>query len=247
MKPITLLAFLTLLISLPGVAEEVTVAVASNFVQPMKEIAAAFEQAREHQVRIVSGSSGKLFAQIQHGAPYQIFFSADESKPRALVEAGHAVSNSSFTYALGALALWSAQTGLVEGGETLKQGRFNKLAIANPKLAPYGVAAVQTLKNLHLWDSVRNKLVWGENIAQTFQFVSTGNAELGLVAVAQVKGAGGSAWRIPPDLYDPVRQDLVLLQAGARSVAAQEFLRFVRSEVAISIIEDHGYRALNNN
>lgn len=223
-------------------AEKIIVAVASNFVQPMEALVAVYEQANDHQVNIVSGSSGKLFAQIQHGAPFQLFFSADQSKPAALVEAGLAIADSRFTYACGMLVLWSTQRGLVENAEVLREGRFNKLAIANPRVAPYGEAAVEVLNKLGLWESVQNKLVQGESIAQTFQFVSTGNAELGLVAAAQVKGAGGSAWPVPPELYDPVRQDVVLLEAGASSPVAREFLQFVSSEQALSIIQDHGYR-----
>lgn len=234
--------FLVSLISLSASAEEIIVAVASNFVQPMNEIVEHFERATDHRVKVVTGSSGKLFAQIQHGAPFQLFFSADQDKPAALVKAGSALANSRFTYALGELALWSAQADLSLDAAALRKGCFNKLAIANSRLAPYGVAAVEVLKSLGLWDSVEDRLVRGESIAQTFQFVSTGNAELGFVALSQTIGGGGSRWRIPRDLHEPIRQDAVLLRAGAQSTAAREFLQFVRGETAASIMDSHGYR-----
>lgn len=245
MTPIRLLALcVASLLSLNTSAEEIIVAVASNFLHPMQDIVAHFEQTTDHRVKLVNGSSGKLFAHIQHGAPFHVFFSADQSKPTALVDAGLAPSESRFTYAVGALALWSAQSDFVQGAETLKEGRFNKLAIANPRLAPYGVAAMEVLENLGLREPLDNKLVQGENIGQTFQFVSTGNATLGFVALSQVFGRGGSAWRVPADLHEPIRQDAVLLPAGKKSMGALCFMQFVRGEHAISIMQSYGYRAV---
>ncbi|MEX1034190.1 MAG: molybdate ABC transporter substrate-binding protein [Cellvibrionaceae bacterium] len=239
------------LLSCNAVAEEILVAVAANFSAPMKELSSEFEKHTGHSVRLAFGSSGKLYAQIKNGAPFAVFLSADQATPAALVEEGLALSDSRFTYALGALALWSADTELNNlGPEMLRQGRFRKLAVANARLAPYGAAAEEVLKHLNLWFSVENKLVRGENIAQTFQFVSTGNAELGLVALSQVvyngKTIRGSAWLVPHDLYKPILQDAVLLRRAEQSSAARELLGFMRGEAARSIIEAHGYRLVRD-
>lgn len=231
----------------PTLAEELTVAVASNFTAAMKEIAAEFEKASGHRVKLAFGSSGKFYAQIKNGAPFQVFFSADTAKPTALERDGLAVPGSRFTYAEGSLALWSADPALVDDRTSvLKRGQFRKLALANPKLAPYGQAAVEVLRNLDLEETTRAKWVQGENIAQTYQFVATGNADLGFVALSQVVRGGrvkeGSAWIVPGDLYSAIRQDAVLLQRGAESDGAAEFLQFVRGEKARAIIESYGYR-----
>lgn len=234
--------------SLQAQAEQLTVAVASNFAAPMREIAAAFEGETGHRVRLAFGSSGKFYAQIRHGAPFEAFFSADRAKPEALEKAGVAVPGSRFTYAVGGLALWSGDGNLVRGGPgVLERGAFNKLALANPRLAPYGAAAVQVLRKLSLEEATRPRWVQGENIAQAYQFVASGNADLGFVALSQVSEDGridsGSAWEVPEDLHDPIRQDAVLLKRGADSAAARALLRFMRGERAAAIIESYGYRA----
>ncbi|WP_346840005.1 molybdate ABC transporter substrate-binding protein [Microbulbifer sp. SAOS-129_SWC] len=235
-------------VALQARAGEVTVAVASNFTAPMKEIAAAFERESGHRVKLVFGSSGKFYAQIRNGAPFQVFFSADRAKPRTLDADGLAVPGSRFTYAVGSLALWSPQAGRVRDGAALLQsGDFGKLALANPRLAPYGTAALEVLRSLHLQAATRSHWVQGENIAQTFQFVASGNADLGFVALSQIQHGGrierGSAWIVPASLYQPIRQDAVLLPAGADSAAARSLLRFVRGKHAAAIIESYGYRA----
>ena len=228
-------------------AAEVMVATASNFAAPMRHIAAEYEQQTGHKVKLAFGSSGKFFAQIKNGAPYQLFFSADQAKPAALEQAGMVVPDSRFTYALGALALWSATAGLVDRqGAVLKRNRFNKLAIANPRLAPYGAAAREVLQNLDVYDGLAAKLVRGENIAQTYQFVSTGNAELGFVALSQIVSPGrqqqGSTWIVPGHLFTPIRQDAVLLRRGKDNSAARQLLRYMRGERAREIIESYGYK-----
>ena len=235
-------------------AEQINIAVASNFMAAMKDIAAEFEKSSGHQVKLSFGSSGKFYAQIKHGAPFQAFFSADQVKPKALAKEGLAIPESRFTYAIGALALWSAKPGWVDDNAgRLKSGDFNKLALANPKLAPYGSAAVAVLNNLKLKEATQAKWVQGENIAQTYQFVSTGNAGMGFVALSQIIAKGhlekGSTWIVPAELYDPIRQDAVLLQRGKNSAATQALLRFVRSEKARGIIESYGYQtsATRNN
>jgi molybdate transport system substrate-binding protein len=240
------LLVLMLWVSIAG-AEEVNIAVASNFTAPMKEIVAEFEKSSGHQVRLSFGSSGKFFAQIKHGAPFMVFFSADQAKPQALEKEGLVVPSSRFTYAIGALALWSIQPGVVDSDATrLKNGNFNKLALANPKLAPYGAAALQVLDSLALREVTRSKWVKGENIAQTFQFVSTGNADIGFVGLSQIMNKGnikeGSTWIIPSDLYSPIQQDAVLLQRGESSPAARALLRFVRSDRGKEIIHSYGYK-----
>ncbi|WP_417321182.1 molybdate ABC transporter substrate-binding protein [Emcibacter sp.] len=239
-----------LLLTFPGSvvhASEVTVAVASNFSGPMKEIAAVFEQESGHKVKMSFGSSGKIYAQIRNGAPFDLFFSADQAKPEALEKDGLAVAGSRFTYAIGTLALWSSDGELVDDrGGVLKQGRFRKLAIANPKLAPYGVAAMEVINALGLSDNVAGMLVQGENISQTFQFVSTGNAEVGFVALSQIMQNGslrsGSIWIVPGELYHPIRQDMLLLNRGERSEAARGLLAFMRGDRARTIIESFGYK-----
>ncbi|MFC7049414.1 molybdate ABC transporter substrate-binding protein [Emcibacter nanhaiensis] len=228
-------------------AGEVTVAVASNFTGAMKEIAGAFEKQSGHRVKLSFGSSGKFYAQIRNGAPFEVFLSADQAKPAALDKDGLTVAGSRFSYAIGALALWSSDAKVVDnGGGILKRGTFRKIAIANPKLAPYGVAATQVLDALGLTDIVRGKLVMGENISQTFQFVGSGNAEIGFVALSQVmqgnKVKAGSAWIVPPELYQPIRQDAVLLKRGEANEAAGALLSFLRSEQAGRIITSFGYR-----
>lgn len=238
-------------------AEEVHVAVASNFLAPMKDIAAAFEKDSGHSAILSFGSSGKIYAQIRNGAPFQIFLSADQAKPKALEDAGLAVAGSRFTYALGALALLSSQVGSAkdgsakagfaeEGHARLKSGDFNKLAMANPKLAPYGNAAMEVLESLGLKQATKAKWVMGENITQTYQFVATGNAELGFVALSQIMDKGqvneASSWIIPDELYNPIRQDAILLKSASDNPGAKALLEYLRSEEARTIIRSYGYK-----
>lgn len=238
---------LTLLATLPpaAVAAEATVAVAANFTAPAQRIAADFERHSGHKINLSFGSTGKFYSQIVHGAPFDVLLAADAATPLRLLAEGRAVTGSRYTYALGRLALWSAQPGLVDGrGAVLRHGRFVRLAIANPKLAPYGAAAQLALQRLGLWETLAPKLVTGENIAQAYQFVATGNAELGFVALAQVRGGDssrGSLWRVPEHLYEPIRQDAVLLARAAGNDAARAFLAYLRSAAARAVIRDYGY------
>ena len=228
-----------------GHAGSLTVAVASNFREPMLRIATDFENRTGHRPTLIFGSSGKFFAQISHGAPFDCFLSADQTKPAALVTAGLAVADSQFTYAMGAIALWSANPNRVdEKGRVLTVGGYRKLAIANPELAPYGVAAMDVLHHLNLTGSVH--LVQGENIAQTYQFVSSGNADIGFVALSQIMEGGrlrsGSAWQVPAELYAPIRQDAVLLTLGKENPAAVSLLNYLKRESAIKIIHSFDYQ-----
>jgi len=242
-----LLFIFFLVVGVVSHAEQITVACASNFSGAMKEIVAVFEQQSGHQVNLVFGSSGRIYAQIKNGAPFDIFFSADQQKPMALATEGLIVSHSRFTYALGALVLWSSNPAVnVEQAEVVRQHNYTKLAIANPKLAPYGRAAVEALDSLGLSDASRNKWIQGENIAQTFQFVSTGNAEIGFVALSQVTVDGeiknGSGWIVPSSLYSPIKQDVVLLRKAEQSEAARALLDFVQGQQGQRIVEAFGYQ-----
>jgi len=222
------------------------VAVASNFTKPMTEIAEVFEKSTGHSAKLSFGSSGKFVAQIENGAPFDVFLSADEKNPLKLEQTGLAVSGSRFTYAIGTLVLWSAVPGLVDDqGQILGKGGFKHLALADPKLAPYGAAAVEVMQNMGVFDKLQPLFVQGENIAQTHQFISTGNAELGFVALSQVidngKIAGGSGWIIPDDRHAPIRQDAVLLKTGAANPVASALLKFLKSPEALAIIRKYGY------
>lgn len=233
--------------ALPAVAEKITIAVASNFTAAMADIVAQFEQGTGHVVEVSYGSSGKIYAQIINGAPFQIFLSADQAKPQALEKAGVTVPGTRFTYAIGTLTLWSTNPDLIdEKASVLRQGRFNKLALANPTLAPYGVAALEVLRQLKLEEVTRPKWVQGENIAQTFQFVATGNADIGFIALSQIMNHGeitrGSAWIVPDELHEPIRQDAVLLRRGGNSKAARDFLEFMRGETVAGIVASYGYK-----
>lgn len=238
---------LSLLVSVAQ-ADTVTVAVAANFTAPMKEIASQFEAGTSHTVRMSFASSGKFFAQIKNGAPFEVFLSADAAKPLALEKQGLAVAGSRFTYAQGALILWSPNAAYItkDGPALLKTAPFRHLAIANPKLAPYGLAATETLQHLGLLDKLTAKLVRGENIAQTYQFVESGNAELGFVALSQVMKAGklsrGSGWQVPTTLHSPIRQDAVLLKHGEHNAAAKALLDYLKSADAAKIIQAYGYQ-----
>ncbi|QFY89573.1 molybdate ABC transporter substrate-binding protein [Magnetovirga frankeli] len=227
-------------------AAEVRVAVAANFALPMQQIVAEFERSTGHRAGVSLGGTGKLFAQISHGAPFEVFLAADQRAPARLVAEGKALADSRFTYARGRLVLWSSQPDLLDAdASALQQGRFSRLAIANPRVAPYGAAALAVLEGLGLLEMVRPKLVQGENIAQTYQFVASGNAELGFVARSQVMRDGqlqaGSAWPVPERLHPPLRQDAVLLLRGKDNPAARALLAFLRSEAAGSIIQSFGY------
>lgn len=222
------------------------VAVASNFTKPMTEIAAAFEKATGHSANLSFGSSGKFVAQLENGAPFEVFLSADDKNPKKLEQDGFAVSGSQFTYSVGKLVLWSMSPGLVDDqGRVLSAGGFKHLALADPKLAPYGAAAAEVLQKLGLFDKLQPLFVQGENIAQTQQFISTGNAELGFVALSQVidngKIATGSGWIIPDNLHSPILQDAVLLKKGAENPAAVALLKFLKTPEAQAIIRQYGY------
>jgi molybdate transport system substrate-binding protein len=242
----TLLAVISIFISIPAMAAEVNVAVAANFTAPMKQIAAEFEKETGHKAVLSYGASGKFYAQIVNGAPFQLFLSADDEKPAQLEKDGLTVPGTRFTYAVGTLVLWSPKSGFVDAkGEVLRKGHFSKVAIASPKLAPYGAAAIEVLTKQGLLTMLTPKFVQGENISQTFQFVSTGNAELGFVALSQVmkdgKISSGSAWIVPGALHSPIRQDAVLLAAGKDNVAAKALLVYLRSDKAKKIIRSYGY------
>ncbi len=228
-------------------AEEVSVAVAANFTAPMKAIAAAFEEDTGHKAVLSFGSTGKFYAQIRHGAPFQVFLAADDKAPTKLEQEGLAVAGSRFTYAVGTLVLWSASEGFVDAdGEVLKNNRFKRFAIANPKLAPYGKAAAEVLTGMGLMDAVKPKFVFGENIAQTYQFASTGNADLGFVALSQVMKDGkitsGSAWIVPDTMHAPIRQDAVIVSNGEGNAAAEALMQYLRGDKAKAIIRAYGYR-----
>ena len=227
-------------------AETIQVAVASNFILPAQEIAQQFSNESGHQIKISSGSSGKFFAQIQHGAPFDVLLSADTATPAKLIQAGHAVDHSQRTYAIGKLVLWSNNPDLITDGEAiLARNRLNKIAIANPDLAPYGRAAIETLIKLGQYQQLKSKIVWGENIAQTHQFVLSGNAELGFVSASQIMRNGkiiqGSAWIIPELMHSPILQDAVLLNRARGSIAAQKFLDYLSTGQARDIIQQFGY------
>ncbi len=228
-------------------AEEVRVAVATNFQTTLKAIAADFERDTGHTTLVSSGSSGKFYAQIQHGAPFDVFFSADVERPKLLEEAGLAVSGSRFTYAIGRLTLWSSNANMLknDGPTVLSNRQYTHLAIANPKTAPYGIAAEQTLRKLGLWNAVKERIVQGENIGQTFHFVFSENAQLGFVSSAQTMDPKirqkGSRWDVPADLHEPLRQQVVLLVHGQENAVAKAFLKYVQSAQARSIIEQFGY------
>jgi molybdate transport system substrate-binding protein len=223
-------------------AAETNVAVAANFTAAAKDIAAAFKQKTGHDAVLSFGSSGQFFTQIKQDAPFQVFLSADDERPKKLAEEGLGVKDSVFTYAVGKLVLWSKSADLVKGQDTLKDGKFAKIAIANPKAAPYGAAAVETLKAVKVYDALESKIVQGNNISQTFQFVDSGNAELGFVALSQLAGkTGGSQWLVPQELYTPIRQDAVLLKKGESNEAAKAFLAFLKGPEARAVIEKYGY------
>ena len=234
-------------LALSAQADTVAVAVAANFTAPMHKIAAAFEQATGHKLSLALGSTGRFYAQIKNGAPFEVFLSADDETPARLEQEGLGVPGSRFTYAIGQLALWSAKAGVVDAqGQVLQTAQFNKIALADPKLAPYGQAAVETMTQLGVLQTLRPRWVLGENIAQTYQFVSSANAQLGFVALSQVYAEGrfthGSGWIVPAQLHTPIRQDALLLKPGQDKPAAKAFLRFLQSEPARAIVRAHAYK-----
>jgi len=232
-------------------AEEVTVAVAANFTAPMQKIAQAFEQDTGHKAKLVFGSTGKFYAQIKNGAPFAVLLSADVETPARLEQEGAAVAGTRFTYAVGRLALWSKNPALVDNkgqvllSKTTDKNSFKKLAIADPKLAPYGAAAIEVIEGMGVIAKVRPKLVQGDSIGQAFQFVMTENAELGFVAYSQISTDGritqGSAWVVPQNLYTPLRQDAALLSLGKDNAAALALIKYMRTDRAKTIIRTYGY------
>jgi molybdate transport system substrate-binding protein len=227
-------------------AEEAMVAVAANFSAPMQQIAALFQKETGHQIKLSFGASGGIYAQIKNGAPFDLFLSADQLTPQKLEAEGLGVPNSRFTYATGQLVLWSKQEGLVDAkGHVLQNKSIQRIALANPKLAPYGAAAIETMTNLGLLKELQSKLVQGDNIAQTYQFVSTQNAQIGFVALSQVFANGkitsGSAWIVPGNLHQPIQQDVILLRKGQDNKAAAALLLYLKGEQAKKIMKSFGY------
>lgn len=229
----------------PTLAGTATVAVAANFTDATRDIVPLFEKATGHTVKVSFGSTGKLYTQIENGAPFDVFLAADIKRPDKAERKGLAVTGTRFTYAKGKLALWSAKPDRFKnGGSYLKSGDFERVAIANPKTAPYGLAAQQVMEHLGVLPKLQGKLVQGESIAQTFQFLVSGNAEIGFVALSQVrawKRGKGSAWEIPEQDYAPIEQQAVLLKRGADNPAARAFLKFLRGPEARTVITHYGY------
>jgi len=226
----------------PAGAGQTRVAVAANFAEPAREIAALFKEKTGHEAILITGASGAFYSQITHGAPFEVFLSADEERARLAVDNGFAVPDSRFTYAIGKLVLWSRVVDVTKGDEVLKAGAFTRLSIADPSAAPYGAAAVETMKALGVWEALQAKLVQGSSVAQAFQFVDTRNAELGFVALAQLYGVNeGTRWLVPETLHAPIRQDAVLLKMGADSEASKAFLAFLKTPEARAVIHRFGY------
>ncbi|MBZ0106342.1 MAG: molybdate ABC transporter substrate-binding protein [Sulfuricella denitrificans] len=247
MRPMKFTVFVLIwMCAFSAAADTVQVAVASNFATPMARIAAEFQRDTGHQLLISSGSSGKFYAQIASGAPFEVFLSADDEIPLRLEKEGLAVTGSRVTYAIGKLVLWSPRPGYVDGkGEIMRSGSFARLSIANPKTAPYGAAAREAMERQSVWQMLQPRLVQGESIAQAYQFVASGNAELGFVALSQVRNENGevrgSMWLVPQALFTPIRQDGALLLKGKGKAAAGQFLAYLRSPKATAIIQSFGY------
>lgn len=225
---------------------EARVAVASNFAAPMKRLGAAFEQDTGHRLALSFGATGQFYAQIRNGAPFDVLLAADHETPSRLAAEGRALGETQFAYAIGRLVLWSADPRLVDpGGEILRTDRFDRLAIADPRLAPYGAAAIDVIGRLGLSAPLRPRLIEAANIAQTFQFVASGNAALGFVALSQVSENGvitkGSAWIVPAELHRPIRQDAILLNAGRQNPAARALLDYLRGDKAQPVLRAFGY------
>jgi molybdate transport system substrate-binding protein len=230
----------------PACADMAQVAVASNFAGPIKALAMALEKSTGHQIKVTLGATGKFYAQIKNGAPFDVLLAANTETPAALELEGVAQPGSRFTYATGRLVLWSNNATLVDdNGDVLRKGNFRKLAYAAPKIAPYGAAAVQVMDKLGLQATLMPKLVQGESIGQTFSFVFTGNAEVGFVALSQVLEGGqlksGSMWKIPQQLYNPIAQDAVLLKRGASNPAALALMALLKTQASKDLILSYGY------
>ena len=239
--------FLGALMTMTGAqAASVSVAVAANFSAPMQKLAQAFEKETGHQAVLAFGSTGNFYAQISHGAPFEVLLAADDETPLKLEKDGLGVAGSRFTYAIGRLVLWSSRPGLVDDrGEVLRSGRIERLAMANPKVSPYGEAAVQAMTQLGVLADLQPRAVVGKNIAQAYQFVASGNAPLGFVALSDVYLQGritaGSAWIVPASLHAPLRQDALLLKRAQDNPAALALLAFLKGERARALIRSHGY------
>ena len=244
LAPTALIALFTLGSAQAG---EVQVAVAANFTAPIQVIAADFEKDTGHTLVAAYGATGQFYTQIKNGAPFEVFLSADDTTPQKLESEGDTVKGSRFTYAVGTLALWSAKEGYVDAnGAVLKKNEYQHLSIANPKAAPYGLAATQVLAKLGLTEQVKSKLVEGQNITQAYQFVSTGNAELGFVALSQIykdgKVSSGSAWIVPGQMHDPIKQDAVILNKGKDNPAAKALVDYLKGPKAAAVIKSYGYQ-----
>ncbi len=223
-------------------AKAVRIAVAANFTEPIKEIAVPFETSTGTKLVLSFGATGQLYAQITQGAPFEILIAADKKTPAKAITDGHAVAGTTFTYAIGKLVLFSRTAGLVTGEATLKDAKFAKIAIANPATAPYGAAAIEVMQKAGVYEALQGKIVQGQSIAQTFQFVDTGNAEVGFVALSQVAFVkDGSRWVVPGNLHAPIEQDAVLLNPGEKNEAARAFLAFLKGPEAKAVIAKFGY------
>lgn len=237
---------LTLAFAQTASADEVNVAVAANFTAPIQALAKGFEHDTGHTLIAAYGATGQFYAQINNGAPFDVFLAADDTTPTKLDQEKATVPGSRFTYAIGTLAIWSPTPGYVDAeGKVLERGDFKHLAIANPKTAPYGLAATEVLDKLGLTQATLDKRVEGQNITQAYQFVSTGNAELGFVALSQIYKDGalqkGSAWVVPAELHTPIRQDAVILKKGQDNPAARAFMDYLKGPKAAEVIKSYGY------
>jgi len=226
-------------------AAQTTIAVAANFTVAARDLIRQFEQTSPHQVKASFASTGKLYAQIEHGAPFEIFLAADARRPMLTEESGTGIQGTRFTYARGKLVLWSNGTATITDGKAYLSGlQYDRLAIANPKTAPYGLAAQQVLEHLQLWDQIQSRLIRGDSITQTYQFVASGNVQAGFIALSQLKGATvpeNDYWLVPDDLYEPIDQQAILLRNGEHNPAAIAFMAFLHSSTAKSIIAEFGY------
>ncbi|MEN5182107.1 molybdate ABC transporter substrate-binding protein [Comamonas testosteroni] len=246
LRPTSIALVLSAVFCAHAQADEVAVAVAANFTAPMQKIAAQFEKDTGHKATLSFGATGKFYAQINNGAPFGILLAADDTTPEKLAKEGKAVDASRFTYAIGQLVLWSKQANYVDDkGQVLKTGDYQHIAIANPKLAPYGLAAMQTLDKLGLTAQVQPRVVQGENIGQTYQFAASGNAQLGFVALSQVMDGGqlreGSAWIVPEAMHEPIRQDAIVLNSAKDNPAAKALMEYLKGDKARAVIKSYGY------
>lgn len=243
---LTFIAFLLLSSTSLAYADTASVAVAANFTDPANEIADHFKEKTGHEVLLSFGATGNIYNQIINGAPFDVFLAADDNRPALAVKAGYGIKESVFTYAIGTLVLWSNQANFVKNEDSLKNPTIHHIALANAKAAPYGQAAIETLEKLGIYNNLKTKLVEGQNISQTFQFIKTGNAEMGFVALSQIiHEKNGSRWIVPQNYYKPIRQDAVLLNNGATNQAAKAFINFLKTHEAQDIIKKYGYQLSN--